>query len=70
MKVLNHKLFDRADGVRGHYCVGRQVDKGDGLPFWEYWTGDRWASAGKVYFYKSSALMVLNAAVEGVLPSL
>lgn len=62
--ILAYKLLDHADGVRGHYCVGRQVDIGDGFPFWEFWTGDGWGAAGKIYYYKSSALIVMNAVKE------
>jgi hypothetical protein len=44
-------LRDRADGVRGHFCIGRHMEKYRNYPTptWEYWTGEKWASFGKVY---------------------
>lgn len=40
-----------ADGVKGHYCVARYNPGGN---FHEYWTGSKWASAGKVYQFQES----------------
>ena len=42
------KLIDRADGVRGHFCIGRQVKD---TIYWEFWNEkeNTWCSAGTVY---------------------
>jgi hypothetical protein len=44
-------LCDRADGVRDRYCIGRHMEKYRHYPTptWEYWTGEKWSSFGKVY---------------------
>ena len=44
------RIFDRADGVRGHFGIGRPSTQ-YGLPFWEYWNDktNNWESAGSVY---------------------
>ncbi len=41
------KLINRADGVDGHYCIGRIHSK-LGAPYWEYYFKGQWCSAGEV----------------------
>lgn len=45
------RLFDRADGVRGHFCIGRR--RSDGCC--EYWNRDGFYSAGEVFTGEKSA---------------
>lgn len=47
-------LYDGADGVCGHYCIGRWNAEGQ---YNEFWVEDRnrWASAGTVYVGKERA---------------
>ncbi len=52
------KIINRADGVYGHYCIGRKVRKGE--PFWEYYNPHakgEWASFCKVFITKKSAIL-------------
>lgn len=62
-------LIDRADGVRGHYCIGRHMEKYRHFPTptWEFWDGDKWSSAGKVYIYEEGIipLRILADAIRG-----
>lgn len=51
-------IIDRADGVQGHYCVGRLIKIGE--PFWEYWNSGSWASAATVYVGERLALDALR----------
>jgi hypothetical protein len=44
------RLYDCADGVKGHYCVGRKLDG-----YSEYWTGDGFSGFGKLYTSKEDA---------------
>ena len=46
MSEFSAKLLDRGDGVKGHYCIGRQT--GDYMEFWND-KEVRWCSAGTVY---------------------
>ena len=46
-------LRDRADGVKGHYCIGRLINPEE--PYWEYWNKGQWASAGEVFNGKEAA---------------
>jgi hypothetical protein len=58
------KLFNRADGVDGHYCIGRSSGK-DSMFFMEYWNDDtlKFESAGTVIVgeYNANAKMELIA---------
>ena len=49
----NLRLCDHADGVRGHYCIGKTLD---GV-YYAYWAEHqkRWATAGTVYTSKTEA---------------
>lgn len=40
-------LKNRADGVDGHYCIGRQTKQG----YFEFWSKEskKWCSAGTVF---------------------
>lgn len=39
-------LRNRADGVNGHYCIGRKSPRGN---FYEFWNNGEWTSAGQVF---------------------
>lgn len=55
------KLFDRADGVKGHYCIGRP--RGNG--FTEFWSPHfGWCCAGTVYVGKELATKKLKAVID------
>jgi hypothetical protein len=45
-------LIDRADGVKGHYTIGRSKDG----RVYEYWDASRdiWCSAGTVHDYETA----------------
>lgn len=50
------KLIDRADGVRGHYCIGRSVDMLSHPSIFEFWNDAHgWCSAGTVYVGEQAA---------------
>ena len=51
-------IIDRADGVKGHYCIGRLIKVGE--PFWEYWNSGSWCSAPTVYVGERLALEALT----------
>lgn len=51
------KLFDRADGIHGHYCIGRQI--GD-TTYWEYYNKGMWCSAGQLFTSRESAEFMLK----------
>ena len=55
-KELPMRLYDRADGVRGHFCIGRPMDLKN-QDYSEFWNEDasRWSSAGTVYTTRESA---------------
>lgn len=48
------ELLDHADGVSGHFCIGRFRGT-----FWEFWSdtfqGGSWSSAGTVYVGRDAA---------------
>lgn len=46
------RLLDRADGVKGHFCIGRSPD-GRYYEFWHEQTG--WCSAGTVFVGEEAA---------------
>lgn len=52
------KLLDNADGVRGHYCIGR-THSTLGPPFLEFWNHGSWLSAGEVFCGQNEARAVL-----------
>ena len=44
-------LVNYADGVKGHYCIGREIDN-----YWVFWnSGDMWAGSGQVFFNRKDA---------------
>ena len=46
------RLLDYADGVKGHFCIGRTV----GCPaYWEFYNRGDWVSAGQVFKTKKAA---------------
>lgn len=54
------KLCDRADGVKGRFCIGRRIEDG---PFWEYWNDrlGKWWPVGTLYYGEEAALAKLDA---------
>lgn len=57
------RLFNRADGVDGHYCVGR-ISSRFCAPTVEFWnedakTGPQWTAFGTLYASKEAAADVL-----------
>lgn len=56
MKKL--RLCDRADGVRGHYCIGRPVRNCPA--FTEYWNPSGWAGSGYLFTDEKLAQAVLD----------
>lgn len=47
--------MNRADGVNGHYCIGRQIDD-----YWEFWNRYEWSSAGEVFQDRKIAIKTLR----------
>jgi hypothetical protein len=47
------KIFDRADMVRGHFCIGRMKDDRGTWEFWNEKAG--WSSAGTVIVGRDAA---------------
>jgi hypothetical protein len=50
------RLFDHADGVAGHYCIGRRIGRTNFMEFYNHGT---WQSAGQVFITKGSAEFML-----------
>lgn len=52
------KLCDRSDGVRGHFCIGRHMEKYRHYPTptWEYWNKGEWCSAGELFLTREAAI--------------
>lgn len=48
------RLYDRADGVKDHFCVGRKVT-GCGFDYNEFWNKDKFSSAGEVFIGRDAA---------------
>lgn len=51
------ELRNRADGVRGHYCIGRLMRRN--APYFEFWNYGVWCSAGQVFTDERLARAVL-----------
>lgn len=51
------KLFDRGDGVRGHYCIGRLIGNG---PYHEFYNKSGWAGSGQLFTSKHAAMLVMK----------
>ncbi len=45
-------LFDRADGVKGHYCIGRRIGNTN---FVEFWNKTGWAGHGQLFTSEAAA---------------
>jgi hypothetical protein len=56
------KLVNRADGVDGHYCIGRNLKD-----FREYWNDEtgRWGAFGTVFEGKEFAEKKFNEIISG-----
>lgn len=50
--AVQMKLFDHADGVSGHFCIGRLISKSR---FWEFYNKGAWCAAGQVFTSRASA---------------
>jgi hypothetical protein len=48
------RLYDRADGVKGHFCIGRKVT-GRGFDYNEFWNDGKFTSAGEVFIGEETA---------------
>ena len=63
------KLCDRADGVRGRFCIGRHMEEYAHLPTptWEYWNKGEWCSAGELFLTREAAIQqrIILANVKG-----
>ncbi len=46
------RLFDRADGVKGHFCISRYNSDGN---FIEFYNRGMWCSAGELFIGKDIA---------------
>ena len=55
------QLRDRADGVKGHFCIGRVRELG-ACDTWEFWndTWQSWASAGTVYMEQAAKVRLVE----------
>lgn len=49
------KLCDMGDGVKGHYCIGKPMEKGS--IYWQYWNdhAKEWSGAGTLYIGRDKA---------------
>lgn len=54
------KLCNRADGVPGHYCIGKKIVPGQ--PWWHFWNEqtNAWWGAGTVYVGRLRAERMLE----------
>lgn len=41
------RLFNRADGVNGHFCIGRKINESKN--FYEFYNKGKWLSAGELF---------------------
>ena len=57
------RLFDRADGVKGHYCIGRQMTKYV-AETWEFYNKGAWCSAGQIFTSLASAEFVMEKLIK------
>jgi hypothetical protein len=53
------KLYDRADGVRGHFCVGRERNG-----YHEFWTGTKFSGFGHLYTNEKEAQSIADTLNE------
>ena len=53
------KLINRADGIKGHYCIGRPMEAFN-TTVWEFWNKDKWRSVGEVFTCREIALKKLE----------
>jgi hypothetical protein len=53
---LDWELIDRADGVDGHYCIGRINQYG----WYEYYNNGEWKSTAEVFENKDTAIKVIR----------
>lgn len=54
------EIIDRADGVRGHFAIGRKLNARAKISIWEFWSKNRWCSAGEVFYSRTAAERVLQ----------
>lgn len=60
--IAQLKLHDRADGVKGHYCIGRPMR--DHPAFTEYWNPSGWAGSGYLFTDEKLVQSVLDLIAE------
>jgi hypothetical protein len=58
-------LVDRADSVRGHYCIGRL--KWGNQSYWEFWNKGQWVSAGQVFIGEEAAMKAMHQLRDSLL---
>lgn len=56
-------LCDHADGVAGHFCLGRISPK-LGAPYWEYYFKGEWCSAGELFTKEEAETMKRKLDIE------
>jgi len=52
------ELVDHADGVRGHFCIGRRIP-GLSIEVWEFYNPSGWAGHGQLFTSRASAEFVM-----------
>jgi hypothetical protein len=61
-------LLDRGDGVKGHFCIGKPMERGS--IYWHFWNDDHngggWCSAGSVYVGRRAARTKLREVAANV----
>lgn len=59
---MTMQIFDHADGVRGHYCIGRKI--GQSI-YWEFFDKGIWCSSGQVYTSRDTAEFAMKRILDG-----
>lgn len=62
------RLVNRADGVKGHYCIARTVHSywGD---YAEFWNKGKWCGAGEVFIGEEAAKAKLAELTQAAEPA-
>lgn len=58
------ELIDHADGVKGHFCIGRRIHVSPDV--WEFWNPTGWAGHGKMFSMREGAEFVLQRLLKKV----
>lgn len=56
-----YAAHDRADGVKGHYAIGRRPRDGK---YWEFWNKGEWKGVAEVFVGCTKAWRAFAAAVK------